>query len=70
VEDNGVGIDDAHLSRIFEMFYRANEDIEGTGIGLYIVDQSLEKINGKIKVESDLGKGSRFSIELPNLHTG
>jgi len=67
VQDNGLGIDQKHIDRIFQMFYRANAEIEGTGIGLYIVQQSIEKIGGTIKVASELGKGSIFSIELPNL---
>ncbi len=66
VEDNGVGIKKKYQSRIFEMFYRANERVEGSGIGLYIVKQSIEKLNGKISFTSTMNKGTRFEISIPN----
>jgi signal transduction histidine kinase len=49
------------------MFYRASENTKGSGLGLYIVKETLGKIKGTITVESDLGKGSKFTIELPAL---
>jgi signal transduction histidine kinase len=49
------------------MFYRASENTKGSGLGLYIVKETLSKIKGTINVESDLGKGSKFIIELPSL---
>ena len=66
IEDNGVGIPKEHLNKIFEMFYRANNFSKGTGLGLYIVKKSLEKIGGNINVESEEGKGSKFVIYLPD----
>ena len=66
VEDNGRGIPGSHLPRIFEMFFRGNELSTGSGIGLYIVREIIEKLNGTIQVESEEGKGSIFTIKLPN----
>lgn len=66
VEDNGLGIKKAYLDKIFGMFYRANDKVEGSGIGLYIVEQSVQKLGGKVKVESKLNKGATFTITLPN----
>ncbi|WP_052323412.1 sensor histidine kinase [Flexithrix dorotheae] len=67
VEDNGLGIDNHHLTKIFDMFYRATDRIEGTGIGLYIVKETIEKIRGEVLVESELEKGSCFTVIIPNL---
>lgn len=64
--DNGIGIDETNLTRIFEMFYRATEQSDGSGIGLYIVRNAVEKLGGQISVASRLGQGTRFTIILPN----
>ena len=64
VEDNGQGIPEESLSQIFEMFYRASINTEGTGLGLYIVNEALTKIKGSIVVESIVGKGSIFRVQL------
>lgn len=65
VEDNGMGIPVEHVSKIFDMFYRAHEKSEGSGLGLYIVKETLSKIGGQIAVDSAYGKGSSFYITLP-----
>lgn len=65
-EDNGVGIPEKYFTRIFDMFYRVNERSDGAGLGLYIAKESVEKLNGQISVESQLGKGSKFRIEIPS----
>lgn len=67
VEDNGQGIPEESLPRIFEMFYRASVNTEGTGLGLYIVQEALAKIKGNISVKSALDKGSTFTILLENV---
>jgi signal transduction histidine kinase len=67
IEDNGVGIAEEHLNRVFEMFYRANTTTQGSGLGLYMVKQNVEKLAGKIHIESKLGEGTRFELEIPNL---
>jgi signal transduction histidine kinase len=64
--DNGIGIEEKNLTRIFEMFYRATEQSDGSGIGLYIVKNAVEKLGGQISVASKPLQGTRFSIILPN----
>ncbi len=64
--DNGIGIDEPNLNRIFEMFYRATEQSDGSGIGLYIVKNAVEKLGGQISVSSKPNIGTRFHIILPN----
>jgi len=66
-EDNGIGITQEFLKDIFKMFFRATEEAEGSGIGLYIVQQAIEKLQGKIDIESKLGIGSTFTISIPNM---
>ena len=65
IEDNGIGISAEHLPKIFEMFYRASEKSQGSGLGLYIVKETLDKLQGNIHVKSTYGHGSVFSIEVP-----
>lgn len=69
VKDTGVGIPPADLPRIFDKFYRVQsketEDISGTGLGLSIVKSVIEKHNGRIWVDSELGVGSTFTFILP-----
>lgn len=65
--DNGIGIAPENMAKIFEMFYRATEQSDGSGIGLYIVKNAVEKLNGRISVDSIAGKGTTFTIELPHL---
>lgn len=64
--DNGIGISEESLDKIFEMFYRATEQSDGSGIGLYIVKNAVEKLDGIISVASTEGKGTTFRITLPN----
>jgi signal transduction histidine kinase len=67
VEDNGIGIQPEHRDRIFRVFERLHDRDEytGTGIGLAIVHKAASRMNGRVGVESEPGKGSRFWIELP-----
>ncbi len=65
VKDNGLGIAPEHHTRIFEMFYRASENSEGSGLGLYIVKETLDKLRGSISVHSSLEVGSEFTVTLP-----
>ena len=69
VEDCGIGIAEDKLSRIFEEFYRIGqkESISGTGLGLTVVKEIIEAHGGTIKVESEIGKGSRFVVRIPLL---
>ena len=69
VEDKGLGISPDDLKKIFDPFYRspivAAAQIHGSGLGLSIVKSIAEALGGKLAVESELGKGSRFSVHLP-----
>jgi|SRR5690348_994000 len=66
VTDNGVGIDRLHLADIFTIFYRANESYKGSGIGLNIVKDAVEKLGGSVAVQSVIAQGTRFIIDIPN----
>lgn len=67
VEDNGIGIEEEYLEKIFEMFYRATDLSKGSGLGLYIVKESAEKINAKVSVKSKVSEGSTFTLSFPAL---
>jgi signal transduction histidine kinase len=65
IEDKGVGIGTEHRERIFGVFEQLNpESFAGTGIGLAIVRRAIQRMGGRVAVESELGKGSRFYVEL------
>jgi signal transduction histidine kinase len=66
VQDTGIGMDKDVMPHIFEMFYRGHEQSKGTGIGLYIVSEAVNKLNGKINVLSSPNEWTRFIIKLPN----
>jgi signal transduction histidine kinase len=67
ISDNGIGILSEHLNNIFKMFFRSkNNNKPGSGIGLYIVKEALNKIGGTINVESKYGEGTQFEISIPN----
>jgi signal transduction histidine kinase len=65
IEDNGQGIDPEYQKRIFEMFFRANESSQGSGLGLYIVKETIAKLSGSIQLQSVPREGSTFTINLP-----
>jgi signal transduction histidine kinase len=69
VEDKGMGISKKEISQIFQPFYRSKSvvdaQIHGNGLGLSLVKQTIEAHGGRISVESEIGKGSRFTIHLP-----
>ena len=68
VEDNGAGIAPKHQSKIFEIFHRLEPDKKsGEGLGLTIVRHILDRHNGKVWAESELGKGSKFFVSLPSV---
>lgn len=66
VRDNGIGITKSNLNKVFNMFYRATEQSGGSGLGLYIVKNAVEKLGGHISVGSDPGQYTIFEIVLPN----
>ena len=67
IVDNGIGIDPAYHEKIFDMFFRLSGSTDGTGIGLYIVKDTVEILQGTIKVHSEIGVGTTFIITLKNL---
>jgi signal transduction histidine kinase len=66
ITDNGIGIRAEHLGKIFNMFYRATDRSQGSGLGMYIVKQAIEKSGGEIGIESTYGKSTHIGISLPN----
>jgi len=66
VYDNGIGIPASELENIFRIFYRASEHGYGSGLGLYIVKEIIQKLGGSIEVESKEGEYSRFTVKIPH----
>lgn len=65
IEDNGEGIPESLQRSVFDMFFRGNTKSTGTGLGLYIVKNAIEKVGGRIYLESEEQKGSTFTMYLP-----
>lgn len=65
VADNGIGISERNLPKIFDMFYRATSSVAGTGLGLYICKEMITKLGGSITLESQLGIGTTVKIYIP-----
>jgi signal transduction histidine kinase len=66
IEDNGRGIAEKHLGAIFNIFYRISSDNSGSGLGLYLVKETVSKLGGTICVESELGVFTKFIVKIPN----
>jgi signal transduction histidine kinase len=67
VEDNGRGIGEEHLSQLGKMFYRATDEGAGSGLGLYIVKETIHKLNGAMTIESREGHGTKVKFEIPEV---
>ena len=65
VQDNGLGLDAASQQKLFGMFQRLHDHVEGSGVGLYMVKRMVENVGGRIEVRSELGVGSTFSVYFP-----
>jgi two-component system, sensor histidine kinase and response regulator len=70
VKDNGIGIDEAHIGKIFDMFYRATSEETGSGFGLYNAKDALFRLNGNIEVASKLNEGTTFMVTIPGKENG
>lgn len=68
-EDNGIGIPQDHLEKVFDMFFRATEVKSGVGLGLHIVREAVQALEGTINVRSKENAGTTFEITLPNLQS-
>ncbi|AKD04065.1 PAS domain-containing protein [Pontibacter korlensis] len=62
VQDNGLGLSPAQQGKLFSMFRRFHDHVEGSGVGLYMVKRIVDNAGGKIEVESEEGKGTSFSV--------
>lgn len=67
IADNGQGIEREHIDKIFQMFYRANSVKKGSGLGLYLVSETIEKLKGSISVCSTYGEGTTFTLTIPGM---
>jgi signal transduction histidine kinase len=67
IQDNGKGIAQEHLGNVCKMFYRATDDGAGSGLGLYIVKETIDKLNGSINIDSEVGKGTLVKLEIPEV---
>lgn len=68
IKDNGIGIPEEHLPKIFDMFHRATETSSGSGLGLFLVKETITKLKGKINVKSSEGQGTEFDIAFQNFY--
>ncbi len=67
IEDNGRGIAKEHLKNVCRMFYRATDDNAGSGLGLYIVKETVDRLNGSINIDSIEGKGTTVHLTIPEV---
>jgi PAS domain S-box-containing protein len=67
IKDNGIGIEKKYMPEIGKMFFRATEKSEGSGLGMYIVKQAIERLEGSFQISSESGKGTSILIKLPIL---
>lgn len=65
VEDNGRGIESEYTEKVFEMFFRGTEEVPGSGLGLYILKEIVNRLNGEVNLKSEVGKETTFTITLP-----
>ena len=67
IEDNGVGISEKVRTTVFDMFVKGSNKSKGAGLGLYLVKIAMDKLKGKVTVESKVDVGSKLIFQLPNI---
>ncbi len=67
IEDNGKGISKEHISNLGKMFYRATDEGAGSGLGLYIVKETVHKLKGSLTIESEVGQGTTVKFKIPEV---
>jgi signal transduction histidine kinase len=67
IKDSGRGITEEYIKKVFNMFYRATDDNAGSGLGLYIVHETIHKLNGTVALQSKINNGTLVEISIPNL---
>lgn len=65
--DNGQGIDEEHQEKVFDLFFRASIQASGSGLGLYITHNAIQKLGGQISIKSILGEGTNFMLSIPSI---
>ncbi|MEX0881968.1 MAG: hybrid sensor histidine kinase/response regulator [Cyclobacteriaceae bacterium] len=68
ISDNGIGIEEKHRNEVFNLFHRATQRNVGSGLGLYMVKESVEQLQGNVFLNSDLGSGTVITVNLPDLN--
>lgn len=68
VFDNGIGINPAYQNKIYDVFFRACDERDGTGLGLYVVQEAIKKLNGNINVNSREGQFTSFAMSFPKIN--
>jgi signal transduction histidine kinase len=66
IEDNGIGIESESQQKIFDLFFRATDQSKGTGLGLFIVKDTIARLKGTVEVKSTVGHGTTFAVRIPN----
>jgi len=67
ITDNGIGIREEYIDKIFNMYFRATDTSKGSGLGLFIVKETLTKIGGGIRVKSEFGVQTTFELQIPHI---
>ena len=70
VSDNGIGIEAEKLDKIFTLFYTTTNSITGSGLGLYITKETVEKLKGYITINSKKGEGTKIKVVIPGIGYG
>ncbi|MFL9831256.1 HAMP domain-containing sensor histidine kinase [Flavobacterium sp. ST-87] len=65
IEDNGIGVKQEYQNKIFDMFFVTTNDNKGSGLGLYLVKDTIENLNGTIEITSEINLGTRFTVKIP-----